>query len=308
VINFRYHIVSLMAVFLALSVGIVLGVSLRGPVDQGLVSQADTDRKQVTELRAELDRRSALDDYRDAWAQRSGTALTEGLLAGRSVAVIAMPDAPGSTVNAISTATTAAGGTVTHTVKINQDVFDSTKAEVVSKALARYSGTLGFTSAMTNGTRFGRALGRAVLGREALDADGTAADIIDSLTAAGLVSVAGKSTEQAELAVVVTAEATDPRPAPQVLEDHVQMDVALKQFAMGVVVAGPNSTDIDGTDVLTARSDSAAVDTLSTVDVADLASGVTTVMLAGKEQLLGRSGQYGALTKADAPMPQLPVR
>lgn len=307
-INFRYHIVSLMAVFLALSVGIVLGVSLRGPVDEGLVAQAQTDRNQVTELRAELDRRDALDSYRDAWAQRGGTELTQGMLSERSVAIIAMPDAPGAAVTAISTAVTASGGTVTHTVKIDQDVFDTTKAAAVTKALARYTTVLGVTPTMTNGTRMGRALGRALLGKQATERDATATDITDSLTAAGLVSVAGKSTEQAELAVVVTAEATDPRPAPEMLNDHVQMDVALKQFGVGVVVAGPNSDDIDGTDVLTARSDSAAVDTLSTVDVADLPSGVATTIMAGKEQLLGRSGQYGALTKADSPLPQLPVR
>ena len=48
---------------------------------------------------------------------------------------------------------------------------------------------------------------------------------------------------------------------------------------------------------------------LSTVDVADLSSGVTTTMLAGQEQLLGREGRhYGALARADAPMPTLPVR
>jgi hypothetical protein len=76
-----------------------------------------------------------------------------------------------------------------------------------------------------------------------------------------------------------------------------------------VVLAGPNSEDIEATDVLAARSDPTAVDSLSSVDVADLSSGVTTVVLAGKERLLGRPPQhYGALAKADAPLPDLPVR
>ena len=53
--------------------------------------------------------------------------------------------------------------------------------------------------------------------------------------------------------------------------------------------------------MLTARSDTNAVDVLSTVDVADLESGVVTTVLAGKEQLLGSGGRhYGALSKADA--------
>ena len=72
VINFRYHIVSLMAVFIALSVGIAVGVSLGPSVDEGLLQQAEQDRKQVTELRAELDRRNALDEYREAYDQQVG--------------------------------------------------------------------------------------------------------------------------------------------------------------------------------------------------------------------------------------------
>jgi len=76
-----------------------------------------------------------------------------------------------------------------------------------------------------------------------------------------------------------------------------------------VVVAGPNSEDLEGTDVLAVRSDPTAVDLLSTVDVADLTSGVTTSVLAGREQLNGSAGRhYGALAKADAPLPDLPVR
>jgi hypothetical protein len=308
VINFRYHIVSLMAVFLALSVGIVLGVTLRGPVDEGLVQQAQTDRNQVTDLRAELDRRDALDEYRDAWAVRSGKELTQGMLTSRTVAVIAMPDAPTAVVNQISAAVTDAGGTLTHTVKVNPDVFDASKAAAVTKALARYDALLEVDDTTSTGTRFGLALGRAILGKQSLERDVQSTEITTALTGAGLATVDGKSTQLAELALVVTAAATDPQTAPAILNDHVAMDVALDRHAAGLVVAGPNSENIQGTDVLTSRTESAAVDSLSTVDVADLDSGVTTTILAGKEQLLGRQGHYGALTKADAPMPQLPVR
>jgi hypothetical protein len=178
----------------------------------------------------------------------------------------------------------------------------------VTKALGRYDGQLEVTETTSNGTRFGLALGRAIFGKQALERDGLAADLTESLTGAGLISLDGRSTGQAELALVVTAEATQPQVVPELLNDHVQMDVALKQHALGVVVAGPNSENIQGTDVLSARTDSAAADLVSTVDVADLASGVTSTIMAGKEQLLGRQGHYGGLTRADAPMPQLPVR
>lgn len=305
-INFRYHIVSLMAVFLALSVGIVVGVTLRGPVDQGLVSSADQDRNQVTALRAELDRRNALDDYRDSYAARVGKEVALSALEGQTVAVVQMPDAPTGVVNAVSQAVTDAGGTLTHTVKISADVFDPTKTAALTKALSGYDTELGLTDTMSSGTRFGLALGRVVLGREQVDQDVTAVQVGKALTGAGLVTVSGKSIQVAELAIVVTAESSDPATATDLLNAHVAMDIALKKDAVGVVLAGPNSDSIEATDVLTARND--ATGDLSTVDVADLTSGVTTTILAGKEQLLGRSGDYGALTKADAPLPALPVR
>jgi hypothetical protein len=307
-INFRYHIVSLMAVFLALSVGIVLGVTLRGPVDEGLTAQAEQDRRQVQELRTELDRRDAIDDYRDAYALRGGKVLTQDLLAQRRVAIVAMPDAPTPVVNAIDTAVTDAGGVVTHTVRVNADAFDTEKTAATLKVLDAFGGQLQLTEAMTPATKLGTALGRAVFAKDASERDQLAADLSTALTRGGLVAIDGRSTQEAELAIVVTAEATEQRPTREALDAHLQMDVALKTQARGVVLAGPNSADIEGTDVLTARTDSSADELLSTVDVADLPSGVTTTILAGLEQLLGRQGHYGALARADAPLPQLPVR
>ena len=101
-INFRYHIVSLMAVFIALSVGIAVGVSLGPSVDQGLLQQAAQDRKQVTDLRAEIDRRNAIDDYREAWADQVGEVILDGALNGVRVAIVSMPEAPNATVQAVT--------------------------------------------------------------------------------------------------------------------------------------------------------------------------------------------------------------
>lgn len=306
-INFRYHIVSLMAVFLALSVGIVLGVTLRGPVNEGLVTQAAQDRKTVQDLRAEMDRKNALDEYRDAYAQQVGQQVAQNVLSGRSVALVVMPGAPGAVVGNLSKAVAAAGGTLTHTVKLSSDAFDPTKTGVVVMALQPYRSTLGLTDNVSGATALGLALGRGIFARPTQPRDGDAAGIDKALTAANLVTIGGSSTAPAELAIVVTAQATDPAPDNEVLQAHVQMDVALKSYATGVVLAGPDSDNLDGTDVGTARNQVDA-SALSTVDVADLSSGVTTTILAAKEQWLGRQGNYGALARAGAPLPELPVR
>jgi hypothetical protein len=307
-INFRYHIVSLMAVFIALSVGIAVGVSLSPSVDQGLLQQAAQDRKQVSDLRAELDRRKALDDYRNAYDEQVGAAVTAGVLNGQRVAMVAMPDTPTDVLRTISDAVVGAGGTVVRDVKVNPEAFGPTRSEDVTDALSDYVGPLGLNDTMSAATRLGVALGRSIGSKEVEDRDALAIAVGESLEKHGLVSISKEAAAQAQLIIVVTARASEPRPAPEELIAHVQFDVGLTTRA-GVVLAGPNSEDIEGTDVLTARSDPTAVDSLSTVDVADLSSGVTTVVLAGKERLLGRPSQhYGALAKADAPLPELPVR
>ncbi len=307
-INFRYHIVSLMAVFLALSVGIVIGVTLRPSVGSGLTQQAEQDRKTVQELRAEIDRRNALDKYREDYAARVDPTITDGLLSGDQVAVIVMPDAPSTVVDSITKAVPVAGGEVTRTVRVDAKAFGETASDTIDEALADYGQVLDAPGETSAATRLGSAVGRAVLAKNAAAEDTVAKEITRSLTGAGLVAVEGKSTEQAQLAIVITAAAPTTTSGTADVAAHVQFDVALKTAAAGVVVAGPNSTEIHGPDVLAIRTDASSVDLLSTVDVADLTSGVTTVQLAGKEQLLGRQGHYGALTGADAPMPALPVR
>jgi len=307
-INFRYHIVSLMAVFIALSVGIAIGVSLSPSVDQGLLQQAAQDRKQVTDLRAELDRRKALDDYRNAYDEQVGAAVAAGVLNGQRVAMVAMPDAPTDVLRTISNAVVGAGGTVVRDVKVNAEAFDPAQAEAVSGALSSYFGPLGLNETMSASTRLGVALGRSIGSKDAEDRDALAIAVGESLEKRGLVTISKDAAAQAQLIIVVTARASEPPPSPEELTAHVQFDVGLTTRA-GVVLAGPNSDGIEGTDVLAARSDPTAADSLSTVDVADLSSGVTTVVLAGKERLLGRPSQhYGALAKADAPLPELPVR
>ena len=307
-INFRYHIVSLMAVFIALSVGIAVGVSLSPSVDQGLLQQAAQDRKQVTDLRAELDRRKALDNYRNAYDEQVGAAVTAGVLNGQRVAMVAMPDAPASVVRSISDAVVLAGGTVVRDVKVNAEAFDSAKAEDVTDALGNYFGPLGLNDTMSAATRLGVAVGRSIGSKEMEDRDALAIAVGESLERRGLATISKESAAQAQLIIVVAAPASDPPATSDEVTAHVQFDVGLTTRA-GVVLGGPNSEEIEGTDVLAVRSDPTAVDSLSTVDVADLSSGVTTVVLAGKERLLGRPSQhYGALAKADAPLPELPVR
>jgi copper transport outer membrane protein MctB len=309
VINFRYHIVSLMAVFIALAVGIAVGVSLSPSVDEGILAQATQDRKQVTDLRAEIDRRNALDSYRQSYDQQVGQVVLAGELSNTRVALVSMPDAPTTVTDALTTALEQSGATVVADVKVGDQVFDPAKAEQVDKTLNEVVGLTGNTAEMSTATRFGRALARAVAAKGAGTRDVAAKRVGAALASAGLANVRQDVDDTAQLIIVVTAPGTTPPVPTDELEAHAQTELALKQQDQAaVVVAGPNSDGLAGTDVLTIRTTSAAAEVLSTVDVADLSSGVTTSVLAGQEQLLGRHGHYGALARADGPAPTLPVR
>jgi Copper transport outer membrane protein, MctB len=301
--------VSLMAVFLALAVGIAVGVSLSPSVDEGILSQAQQDRNQVTQLRTELTRRDNLDTYRSTYDQRTAQLVLAGRLTDTRVALVAMPDAPTAVVTAVGEAVAQAGGRVVSQVKVSETVFDPTQADTVDKAVAELN-LVGLTDAMSPATKVGWCLSRAIAARSGNPRDPYAKTVGRTLAAAGLVDVREDVEDTAQLVVVVAAPTPTPTQAPptDVTTAHVELDVGIRDQTgtadhVALVVAGPNSDGLDGTDVGAIRSSSPASGELSTVDVADLPSGVVTTVLAGKEQLLGEQGHYGALARADDALP-----
>lgn len=306
-INFRYHIVSLMSVFIALAVGIVLGVTLiSGEANKGLASQADQDRKQVQIYRDQLSQQQALTQYRDRWAGQVQQTLTTGMLSGDKVALVAMPGAPSSTVSDIKNAVSDAGGVISSTTTVSSSVFDPTRNAATLTAIDQFRSQFDAQAAVS--TKVGTLLGKALLAPDDSSTDAGARRIRTVLTGDSLVQISVNQPSQANLVIVVSAEASEPAPALKVLSQHVDFDFALGKAAQGIVLAGPNSAGVDGTDVAQARQADISRDPVSTVDVADLPSGVITVVMAGHQQLLGGQGDYGAASSSSAPAPALPIR
>lgn len=89
-LNFRYHALSLVAVFLSLTIGLLLGVAIG---DKGLVSSAEQDvraslRGDVRDAQAERDDALAQLEERLRFEAEAYPALVEGRLAGRRIALI----------------------------------------------------------------------------------------------------------------------------------------------------------------------------------------------------------------------------
>ncbi len=309
-INFRYHIVSLMAVFLALALGIVLGVTLLSdPANETIQAAANADRKELQDIRAELTQRNALDAYRDNYAEKVGVELSANALQGDSVALIVMPDAPTRVVSTISQAVTAAGGVVVSNVEVNRNVYDPAKKDEVAEVVGPLATRAGVAADATLATQYGAVLAQGLLAPTAGPVDAASVEALDGLSSARLVSVDSKVTQRASLAIVVTAPAAavgEQKPGNDVITAHTQTELALRPGSDGVVVAGPNSLDVAGTDVQVIRTAGPNAGDVSTVDVADLPSGVTTTVLALQEQSRDGQGHYGAT--GDAVAPDLPIR
>src|SRR5690242_17749974 len=114
VIDFRYHLVSLIAVFLAVALGIVIGTTqLNGGVLDNLQSQVTTLEQSKRSLEDQTQILRAQADGGVAFEQAAGPALVRGALNGRSVLLVVASDkvAP-ETVQALGTLIGQAGGAV----------------------------------------------------------------------------------------------------------------------------------------------------------------------------------------------------
>jgi hypothetical protein len=98
----RYHATSMIAVFLALAIGILIGAefggealtSTRKNLEQSLTGNLQDARQRADELNARLSRS-------DEFANRVYPALVRDRLDGRRIAVVGLGDLPGGTVDAI---------------------------------------------------------------------------------------------------------------------------------------------------------------------------------------------------------------
>jgi hypothetical protein len=137
-IDFRYHLVSIIAVFLALAIGIILGSEAIKPTVQSTlyteVKTAQQNNHKLYQQNGQLTQRLAFDN---SFAQAaSGTLLTDRLT-GQSVVLVLAPGADSSTVNGISSALRRAGAKVTGQVLLATQFFDtSTTSESALRSTA----------------------------------------------------------------------------------------------------------------------------------------------------------------------------
>ncbi len=135
-IDFRYHLVSLVSVFIALAVGIVLGAGpLRGEIASTLQTSVDSLRTQKEQLEVERKTAEAGVRNRDAFAEAVLPTLVGQRLVGRSVVVLTLPGSDSAAGEGVTTTLQTAGAQVTGRVEI-KDRWTASDAGATRQKLA----------------------------------------------------------------------------------------------------------------------------------------------------------------------------
>ncbi|WP_150243436.1 copper transporter [Nocardiopsis quinghaiensis] len=161
-IDFRYHLVSIIAVFLALTVGLVLGTTmLQDPLLNTLQSETSDLRGQTEDLRTERDVADKVNAGADEMAEAVSKDMLDGLLTDLGVVVVAAPGADQKMTDALVKRVEEADGEVVGRIQITGAFLEGDKATFVdelSLQIAHEPGDLTGSPYEKAGAEIGRAL------------------------------------------------------------------------------------------------------------------------------------------------------
>ncbi len=308
-IDFRYHLVSIISVFLALAVGIVVGTTaLNGVIVDDL-------RQRVDGLAADKRaREQTIGDQQRQLAAASAfvTAVTPqevaGQLAGRRVTLISGPGVAADVRSNVATVLEQAGAVVTTRIRLGDAFADVNRqpeiGAVATDAARRQGVTLEADAAPEE--RVAEALAVTLVGTG--DGLGTPAAIaaeqraLDAWRSTNLISVEQQD-GPGDLAVLLVGDPPDPPPDKDVLTPQVvALAGSLDSRDDGTVVGGSQEAAASGA-LGAVRSADNLPSRVSTQDSVDTPWGRVGLVKTARSELAGTAGQYGSGPGSSAPLP-----
>jgi hypothetical protein len=310
VINFRYHVVSLTAVFLALAIGLVVGTAaLNGPVADSLKDRVNALSKSNDQLRDQVNSMEAELQREEDFVAEAAPHLLRGTLTGRRVLLLVLPSGQ-EHVDGVTEMIRQTGATITGRIDI-QDRFLEPAANVDLLGMAARAArpTIPDTELpSSHGVEKSAALLTSALidrpegGSPVTDVDRRA--VLEDYSEAGYLTVPERVTASAEAVVVVSGQPYVDRDAAEKDDSVVKLTEQFDKAAL-TVVAGSGSSG--GNLVAEVRRDPALSKTISTVDNANNPAGQLAAGLALVQQVtLKRAGAYGVGEGAQSLLPELP--
>jgi len=296
VISLRHHLLTIVAVFLALATGIVLG---GGPLSDVGARATSVATEQTTSA---PDADAASTTYGEAFATAVAPGLVAGTLADRRVAVVTIPGADEQLVNALTDQVVAAGGSVTGRYALTADMVDPAQKSLVDtlgSQLMTQRASKEIPAEASTYDRMGHLLGLALATREpgGDDVTGKARGIIEAMSAASLVVAPDDVERRAPLVLVVLGTDAGDEGSDAILTG---LSAGLAAAGVGVVVAG-TTEDGDAGQLARFRADPITA-TVASVDGIDTAAGRVATVRTLARSLTTPGGAFGA-SGADGPLP-----
>lgn len=311
-IDFRYHLVSIIAVFLALAIGIVLGATaLQGGTLDVLRRTNELQQNQLNAANAQSNSFEQAVNADDSFLQAAEPKLLSGMLAGTKMVIVTEPGAQSAVVDGIESAAKYAGATVTAAIALQPKFNDLSGASRAS--LAEINGRLaapnGIVLAPATATQTAYQQEAAQLIADAVLEQSAGASAITDPQAllkayadGGYLTYAGSPADRATVAVIVTAPAAA-ADGPGNWADEVLLALA-SQFApasAATLVAGPVMSPPESSSPVTVLRGSSVSGQVSSVDNANTLAGQISAIWALASQLQGgKPNSYGVSSGASA--------
>jgi hypothetical protein len=278
----RYHAASLIAVFLALAVGILIGAEFGGDaltgtrrdLERSLVGNLQDARSQADELNADLNRA-------DEFGERVYPVLTQERLAGERIAIVALGGLPSEIATAVEDALGPTGarlvavGVVREPVDVNGLAVDLSKTR--------------FADLRTNPdglTELGTGLGRQLV------VGGTLPEVVRGQ----LFSRASGTFGALDGVIIVRDQPQDMGPAQRSRVNQLEAALLSGITATRTAAVGVEATATEPTSVSFFQAND-----LASVDDVDLTAGQLAMVFA----MLGAEGSFGVKSSADRLLPDL---
>lgn len=302
-ISFRYHIVSLVGVFLALALGIVIGTTaLSGPVTSDLRHQVNDLKNDRSTLAAENKALQGQVDVSGQFVTNFSPQIVAHALDHTSVLIVALPGASSGMVDGIGTELANAGATITGRLVLAGGYTDPSLATSIQDLATGPSHPLGVNLPTTDDPRV---LGAALLAY-VLVGKGEATDL--STVLSGFSGLHMISSDPSGIApaknVLLVGNGTLPKTS---YAGAAELDL-VSQFATAgatVTVAG-DAGSARGAGIVGSVRSGPLKSTVSTVDDADTPFGQVTTALAVAGAANQHAGQYGTAAGAEALFPTNP--
>lgn len=305
-INFKYHVVSLTAVFLALAIGLIVGTAaLNGPLSDELKHQVTQLSAQNQQYRSQVNSLKTEVNQKEQFVTQIAPLVLPGKLTGRRVLIVSTQQSDAD-VKAVQSDLQLAGATVTGQVTV-EDSF--VKPDNNGPLLDLASTTLN-TNAIaglptnSNGVETSTALLAAAL----MDHTPTVSrqsqqEILAAYKSAGYIDYDTVPSAPAEAVVVLAGLPYTDQDASNENQNTLTMVTGFDNA--GPIVLGASSTAGSGNVVSAVRSEASLSKTVSTVDNDNTLQGVLAVTLALNEQVVyGHAGHYGLASSATAALPK----